>query len=109
MAIDGLRDEGFELEELIGRTQEEAENQLREQFSSAEDVPIIVTLKNPALPARMDHAVVVIDIRRVQTAGGEREIVEYFDPLTGDLVEDTRGAFWFYWDAAGQRAFILRP
>ena len=109
IAIDGLRDAGFDLEELPTRTQDDAEEQLRNLFTDSDPIPILVTIQNPLISIDSDHAVVVTDIRRVDTADGEQEIVEYMDPLIGDLAQDSRGDFWDYWFYAGQRAFHSAP
>ena len=109
LAIDGLREAGFEVEELTAPTEAEMISLLREAVTSEDDYqPVIVTLQNPALGTTLDHAVVVIHIGQGQDLDISNT-VEYMDPLTGEIEKDSTGMFWSYWYYAGQRAFILRP
>ena len=107
-ALEGLRNAGFDVIEIV-EPSEDAEEALRQHFVEDEAEPVLVTLLNSIFSGFQDHAVVVTDIRRISTLEGVKEIVEYMDPLVGDLVEENKGAFWYYWASAGQRAFILRP
>src|SRR5882724_3878689 len=59
LALDGLREAGIDIEELIAHEEEEARSQLQSIVGNEEDAqPVIVTLKNPFLPVTGDHAVV---------------------------------------------------
>ncbi|HZP84938.1 MAG TPA: hypothetical protein VFB21_25095 [Chthonomonadaceae bacterium] len=105
-AMESLRLEGFDVEELI----DDAEERIRAAIADSEEPqPVIVTLKVPLLNAPRDHAVVLVGIRQQAEENGQSEIVEFMDPLTGQIEQDATGMLWQYWDFAGRRAFILRP
>ena len=54
LAIDGLRDAGFDIQGLIAPTDEEAQELLRATVTDADDPkPVVVTLQNPLLSSRM--------------------------------------------------------
>lgn len=110
LAIDGLRDAGFEVEELRADTDGEAQELLRTTITDQDDPqPVIVILQNPLLATRMNHAVVVISIEPGKAVSDMQWDVEFMDPLTGRIERDTNGMFWRQWDFAGQRALIIRP
>jgi hypothetical protein len=110
IAIAGLSDAGIEMEELNAPTDAEREALVRLTVTDEENAqPILVTLQNPLLMTTGDHAVVLLGIRSVQVESNSYEIVEYMDPLSGEIKQDITGIFWEYWAFAGQRAFIIRP
>lgn len=77
-------------------TEAEAQDLLRAAVTDEEDAqPVIATLLNLFLSTTQDHAVVVLNIRQGQET--EREVVEYMDPLTGEIERDSSGRFWQYW------------
>src|SRR5437868_3756271 len=68
LALDGLREAGFDVEELIAPTETEAQNLLRTTITDDEDAqPVIALLANPAVSEQEDHAVVVTNIRHIRT------------------------------------------
>ena len=100
-ALEGLRFEGFDIEELS-----RDEERVIFAVTDADDPhPVIVTLQN-SIASRTDHAVVLLGIE-TDAEGGET--VFYFDPLTGAIEQDATGEFWINWQYAGERAFVLRP
>lgn len=102
-SIEGLREHGFDVEELI----EEADQQIRETVLDAEDAqPVIVTIKLPGPSFYSDHAVVILGI---ENRGGEEEHVVYMDPLTGQTETMRSVNFFAYWELAGGRALLVRP
>jgi hypothetical protein len=110
LALDGLRDVGFDIEELNAPTEEEAQELLRMMVTDEDDPqPVIVTLRDPRWPSRTDHAVVVTNIRQVESGSETREVVEYMDPLTGNIEQDVSGLFWQFWLLGQLRAIIIRP
>ncbi len=110
LAIGGLRDAGFDVQELTAPTEEEAQELLRASVMDEEEPhPVIVTLRNQLSPARLDHAVVLVGVEQIFTLTGERETVTFMDPVTGRLEQDTTGTFWRQWEFAGRRAYIIQP
>lgn len=104
LAMEGLRAEGFDVEDLTGD-----EEGVRACLTDADDPqPVIVTRKIPADPLPVDHAVVLIGIEEREDEQGNREVIQFMDPLTGDIEEDRDGIFWVHWDCAGQRAMVIR-
>ena len=105
-ALDGLRDAGFDIEDLTGVTTEE----MRLRVTAEPDPqPVIVTVKDPFVPSGYDHAVVVTNVGRPSPEDMPLASVEFMDPLTGRLEQDESGAFWDRWDFAGGRAFAIGP
>lgn len=69
------------------------------------DEPVIVTIASPNPLAELvgDHAVVIF-----QFIGGRAERVVYMDPESGTHESKPIDEFLLWWDAPGQRAFLLR-
>jgi hypothetical protein len=110
LAIDGLREAGFDVEELTAPTEEEAREILCTTITDEDNPqPVIVTLANPLVSLDGDHAVVVINIRQAEAGSGTREIIEYMDPLTGNIEQDISGLFWQFWLLGQLRAVVIRP
>jgi hypothetical protein len=99
LAIDGLRDAGFDVDELTRGADEEVASMV----TDADDpLPAIVTLQDPRSTLAMDHAVVVTDVRT--------GFVEVMDPALGSIRRVEPGLFWSQWESAGARAFVIhRP
>lgn len=72
------------------------------------DEPVIVTIANPSPLAELvgDHAVVFFQIGYL---GGSHERVVYMDPESGTYESKQIEEFLLWWDAPGQRGFLLRP
>jgi hypothetical protein len=98
--MDGLRQQ-FDIEDLEGDW-----DTISEELIVNEE-PVIVTIAHPFLPLERtgDHAVVLIGL---DTKEGEDDI-QFMDPLTGTIESKPLSQFLLWWDAPGQRAFILRP
>jgi len=110
LAINGLRDRGFDVEEIVATSELEARELLYSLVIDTDDPqPVIVTLQNIFLNADGDHAVVVTNVRQEPDNGVEREIVEFMDPAAGTMVQDESRRFWRNWSFAGRRGFVIRP
>ena len=101
LALEGLQEEGYD----VVPVREEAD--LRELLTSEDAEPVIITLKNPdpRQMSRLNHAVVVLDIRH---EAGQPEVVKYMDPLDGLIHEDTTGFLLQWWDYNGHYGFVIR-
>jgi hypothetical protein len=100
LSIQGLRDE-FDVEDLEGDW-----DAVREAVAE-DDEPVIVTIANPSPLVELvgDHAVVIF---RIESAEDDGEQVVYMDPSTGTYESKPLNEFLQWWDAPGQRGFLLR-
>ena len=71
------------------------------------DEPVIVTIANPNPLAELsgDHAVVVF---RIERSGQSVESIVYMDPESGTYESKPLAEFLQWWDAPGERGFLLR-
>jgi ABC-type bacteriocin/lantibiotic exporter with double-glycine peptidase domain len=105
LAIAGLEEVGFEVAEVRN---EAALLALFEEADGQDVEPVIVFLQNPRLPQtqNMDHAVVMLSF--VGPSAGQ-ELVEYMDPLDGEIHQMDWGFFLQCWEHNGFYSFLLRP
>ena len=105
VALDGLRQAELEVIEPEGDPKEF----LRAALGDPDDPqPVVVTLIPPFAPVIRDHAVVVLAIRAAD-ASGLGEMVEFADPLDGQIKTEPFDASMQCWEDAEQRACIIRP
>jgi hypothetical protein len=105
-AIDGLRQAGFDVEDLTGETPAT----IRETVTDPDNpLPVIVTLLDPDWISDADHAVVITDVRHELRYGILVEVVEYMDPWFGAYRMDATGQFWWHWNFGGSHAFAIDP
>ncbi len=106
IAVNGLREAGFEVEEV--RDTAKLLALFQEDELQSEPEPVIVTLKNPELwrIENMDHAVVMLNIREILPP---QQIVEYMDPLDGEIHEKSLDFFLQCWEHNACYGFRIQP
>ena len=109
LAVLGLEEAGFEVEEVRDEASLLALFEEPEEQKSERDVElVIIFLQNPRLPQtqNMEHAVVMLNF--VGSSAGQ-QLVEYMDPLDGAIHQMDRDFFFQCWEHNGFYSFLLRP